>query len=167
LIEEIQSLSADTAIDGFFIRFKYCVFGKPLRGTLLPPRQALFRREKAIYIDDGHTQLLEVKGASSFLNAPIYHDDRKPLSRWLWAQDRYMGLEVKKLLAMPEQKLSLADRIRKTKILAPFVILIYCLILKGGILDGWEGWYYTFQRVLAEILLSIHLIQAENSPKNE
>ncbi len=161
LIEEIRSLSTDTPINGFFIRFKYCVFGKPLRGTLLPPRQALFRREKANYFDDGHTQQLEVQGKSGFLKAPIYHDDRKPLARWLWAQDRYMVLEVKKLLATPTHELSLGDRIRKTKILAPFVILIYCLILKGGILDGWAGWYYTFQRVLAEILLSIHLIQAE------
>jgi hypothetical protein len=71
-------------------------------------------------------------------------------------------LEVKKLLAAPQHELSLGDRIRKTKLLAPPVILIYCLFLKGGILDGWAGWYYAFQRVLAEILLSIHLIQTEN-----
>lgn len=167
LISEIQALSPDTETNGFFIRFKYCVFGKPLRGTLLPPRQALFRREKARYIDDGHTQLLEVKGRSSSLNAPIYHDDRKPLSRWLWAQDRYMVLEVKKLLSTPSDELSLGDRIRRTKILAPFVILIYCLVLKGAILDGWAGWYYTFQRVLAEILLSIYLIQAEQRSQIE
>ncbi len=163
LIDEIRSLPSDTAINSFFIRFKYCVFGQPLRGTLLPPRQALFRRDQATYIDDGHTQLLEARGRVSFLNAPIYHDDRKPLSRWLWAQDRYMVLEVKKLRSTPRNQLSLGDRIRRTKILAPFVILIYCLILKGGILDGWAGWYYTFQRVLAEILLSVHLIQAEKS----
>ena len=53
------------------------------------------------------------------------------------------------------------NRLRKRKILAPLIIFIYCLILKGGILDGWHGWYYTFQRVLAELLLSIHIIEAE------
>lgn len=163
LIEEMKTLDPNAKIDSYFISFKYCVFGKPLRGTLLPPREALFRRNQAVYIDDGHTQLLKVKGRSSTLKAPILHDDRKPLNRWLWAQDRYMVLEVKKLRSTPADQLSLGDRIRKTKILAPFVILIYCLILKGGILDGWAGWYYTFQRVLAEILLSIHLIQAEES----
>lgn len=161
LIQEIQALPTNPSIDSFFIRFKYCVFGKPLRGTLLPPRQALFRRDKATYMDDGHTQLLEVKGTASTLSAPIYHDDRKALSRWLWAQDRYMVLEVEKLLKTPKHELSLGDRIRKTKFLAPFVILVYCLILKGGILDGWAGLYYTYQRVLAEMLLAIHLIQAE------
>ncbi|HTL88174.1 MAG TPA: glycosyltransferase family 2 protein [Leptolyngbya sp.] len=166
VIQEIRSLPEQTEIDGFYIRFKYCVFGKPLHGTLLPPRQALFRREKATYIDDGHTQLLKVRGRSGFLNAPIYHDDRKPLSRWMWAQERYMKLEVQKLRSTPTSELSLSDRIRKTKILAPFVVLIYCLFLKAAILDGWAGWYYTLQRVLAEILLSIHLIQADQGSQN-
>ncbi|MBW4561255.1 MAG: glycosyltransferase family 2 protein [Mojavia pulchra JT2-VF2] len=161
LIAEIKELSIDSSIDGYFAPFKYCVFGKPLHGTLLPPRQVLFRKAKAIYIDDGHTQLLEVKGSSSKLSGFIYHDDRKPLSRWLWAQDRYMVIEAKKILETPSIELSLGDRIRKQKILAPIIILFYCLILKGGILDGWHGFYYAFQRVLAEILLAIHLIEAE------
>jgi hypothetical protein len=72
-----------------------------------------------------------------------------------------MVIESKKLLETPEHELSIGDRIRKRKILAPLIIFIYCLILKGAILDSWHGWYYTFQRVLAEILLSIHIIEAE------
>ncbi|NDJ18726.1 glycosyltransferase family 2 protein [Myxacorys almedinensis] len=167
LVSEINTLSNASEVDSYSIRFKYCVFGKPLRGTILPPRQALFRRQKATYIDDGHTQVLQVSGQYAMLDSYFHHDDRKPLSRWLWAQDRYMALEVKKLLSTPEQELSLGDRIRKSKILAPLVILIYCLFLKGGILDGWAGWYYAFQRVLAEILLSIHLIEAEVSSQKQ
>ncbi|WP_341524649.1 glycosyltransferase family 2 protein [Nostoc sp. UHCC 0302] len=161
LIAEIKELSPDLQTDGYFARFKYCVLGKPLRGTILPPRQLLFRKNKSIYIDDGHTQLLQVRGKSVNLSFYIYHDDRKSLSRWLWAQDRYLVIEAKKLLETPVSELSWGDRIRKQKILAPFIILIYCLILKGGILDGWHGWYYAFQRMLAEIILSIRLIEFE------
>jgi glycosyltransferase involved in cell wall biosynthesis len=161
LIAEMQAIPNSTEIDGYFIKFKYCIFGKPLRGTILPPRLALFRKEKSIYIDDGHTQILQLNGRSATLKNYIYHDDRKPLSRWLWAQDRYIKLEVNKLLKTANNKLSVGDRVRKQKILAPFVILFYCLILKGGVLDGWRGWYYAFQRMLAEILLSIRLIEAE------
>jgi glycosyltransferase involved in cell wall biosynthesis len=160
LIETFRSL-ADSDINGYFIPFKYCVFGKPLKGTILPPRLALFRTDSATYIDDGHTQLLELKGRSSQLDAYINHDDRKPLSRWLWAQDRYMVIEAKKLLETADRDLSWGDRLRKRKVFAPFIILIYCLIIKGGILDGWQGWYYAFQRTLAELLLSIHIIEAE------
>jgi glycosyltransferase involved in cell wall biosynthesis len=161
LIAIFDSLT-DPAIEGYSIPFKYCVFGKPLRGTILPPRLALFRKDSATYIDDGHTQLLKLQGRSTQLAEYIYHDDRKPLSRWLWAQDRYMVIEAKKLLATPDRELSWGDRIRKRKIFAPFIIFIYCLILKGGIFDGWQGWYYAFQRTLAELLLAIHIIEAEH-----
>ncbi|MBW4612822.1 MAG: glycosyltransferase family 2 protein [Desmonostoc vinosum HA7617-LM4] len=167
LIAQIKELSPNSAIDGYFAQFKYCVFGKPLRATILPPRQVLFRKNKSIYIDDGHTQLLEVKGKSATLSGYVYHDDRKPLNRWLWAQDRYAIIEVKKLLHTPQSELCLSDRIRKQKIFAPFIVLIYCLILKGGLLDGWHGWYYAFQRVLAEIILAIRLIEAEKLEQKE
>jgi glycosyltransferase involved in cell wall biosynthesis len=160
LIATFESL-IDPEIEGYSIPFKYCVFGQPLRGTILPPRLALFKKASAIYIDDGHTQLLKLEGRSIQLDTYIHHDDRKPLSRWLWAQDRYMIIESKKLLETPDRELSWGDRIRKRKVLAPFIILIYCLIIKGGILDGWQGWYYAFQRMLAELLLSIHIIEAE------
>ncbi|NET86034.1 MAG: glycosyltransferase family 2 protein [Moorea sp. SIO1F2] len=165
LIAEIKALQIDTDINGYFAKFKYCIFGKPLRGTILPPRQVLFRKEKSTYIDDGHTQLLQVNGNSATLSSYIHHDDRKPLSRWLWAQDRYMIIEVKKLTQTPDNEISLGDRIRKQKIIAPFIILFYCLILKGGIFDGWHGWYYAFQRMLAETLLSIRLIEFEKLQK--
>ncbi len=161
MIAEIDALQKDSLVDGYFAPFRYCVFGKPLRGTLLPPREVLFRKEKAIYFDDGHTQRLRVNGESAMLSSYIYHDDRKPLSRWLWAQDRYMIIETKKLLETPDSELTVGDRIRRQKILAPFVILFYCLILNKGILDGWAGWYYALQRMLAEILLSIRLIETQ------
>ncbi|MDX2215586.1 MAG: glycosyltransferase family 2 protein [Oculatellaceae cyanobacterium bins.114] len=166
LIAEITTLDAHSDISSYFIPFKYCVFGQPLRGTLLPPREALFRREQAVYIDDGHTQLLQVDGLSKTLHSPIYHDDRKSLNRWLWAQDRYALLEVQKLLKTPVQELSWGDRLRRYKFIAPFAVLVYCLVLHQGLLDGWVGCYYAFQRVLAEILLSIRLLEAESNLKS-
>ncbi len=165
LIAEIKALKTDTEINGYFAKFKYCVFGKPLRGTILPPRQVLFRKEKSIHIDDGHAPLLQVNGKSATLSSCIHHDDRKPLSRWLWAQDLYMIIEAKKLTQTPKNELNLADRIRRQKILAPFVILFYCLIIKGGILDGFHGCYYAFQRMLAEMILSVRLIEFEKLQK--
>lgn len=161
-ISEIQSLPlVKSFIDGYFVTFKYCVFGKPLRGTLLPPRQVLFRKAKATYIDDGHTQLLQVKGQSSHLSTYIYHDDRKAVSRWFSSEIKYASLETKKLLETPFYHLSFVERVRRTKVLAPFLILIYCLIFKGGIFDGWRGWYYACQRTLAELLLSLTIIHSE------
>ena len=159
LIAEFDKLPTDSALDAYYAPFKYCVFGQPLRATLLPPRAVLFRRDRATYFDDGHTQQLQVNGTTGELAAYIYHDDRKPLQRWLWAQDRYAILEAQKLLTTPDETLSLGDRVRRQKVVAPFIILFYCLIIHRGILDGRAGWYYAFQRVLAELLLSLHLLK--------
>jgi glycosyltransferase involved in cell wall biosynthesis len=163
LVQEIHTLLIIPDVDGYRVPFRYCISGKPLRGTLLPPRIVLYRRSKALYHNDGHSHGVEIRGTTTTLKSCIYHDDRKSLSRWLWAQDRYMIAEAKKLLNTPSNKLSLGDRVRKRKIIAPFIILLYCLILKGGLLDGWPGWYYALQRMFAEILLSIRLIEKEST----
>lgn len=161
LIDELKALPKEAQVDSYIVRFKYCVFSQPLRGTLYPPRKVLYRRDKAVYKEDGHAHRVYVDGKTSMLSSYIYHDDHKPLDRWLKAQSKYMVIESKKLLETPVSELSFGDRIRRQKILAPFAILIYCLIINRGILDGWAGWYYTFQRTLAEILLSIRLIETE------
>lgn len=149
-------------IDGYRIPFRYCVFGKPLRGTVLPSRLALYRRTCGSYVDDGHTQDLRLSGTCSALSSPILHDDRKPLSRWLWAQNRYLKLEVQKLLNTPPSQLGVADRLRRHTVLAPFAVLLLCLIWHRGLLDGWRGWFYAFQRMYVETLLSLMLWEARH-----
>ncbi|BAQ66289.1 glycosyltransferase family 2 protein [Geminocystis sp. NIES-3709] len=159
LINKLTILNVNSEINGYLIPLSYCIFGKPLKKTILPPRICLYKKNTAHYRDDGHAHKVIIEGKVSYLKSYIYHDDRKSLSRWLWAQDRYMVLEVEKILNTPFYELSLSDRIRKQIILAPFIVFIYCLFLKGGIFDGWGGWYYAFQRMFAEILLSLRLIE--------
>ena len=166
LIEEIKNLKPQDSVNAYWARFKYCVFGRALRGSLYPPRRILYRREKARYEDDGHTQRVRVEGQTAWLSSYVLHDDRKPLSRWLKSQDRYMLLEVEKLRQTPRGRLGMVDAMRRSKILAPFAVLFYCLIIQRGILDRWPGWYYALQRTLAEILLAIRLTEGELSIDN-
>ena len=163
LIDSIHSSLTNSDQDAYFAKFRYCVFGKPLRGTLLPPRQVLYRRDRATYIQDGHAHRVSISSSHKlqYLVGYINHDDRKSLSRWLQSQDRYLLIEAHKLATTPNRELSLGDRLRKYKVIAPIIIFFYCLVLKGGILDGWRGWYYAWQRVLAEVLLAIRLIERE------
>lgn len=165
LLDEIAiaiSTNSNNAISGYRAPFRYCVAGKPLRGTVLPPRIILFHKSAGIYQDDGHTQQLHLNGLCADLHHPIFHDDRKPLSRWLWAQKRYIDLEAAKLIATPKKQLSIADRMRNRYIFAPFAMLIVCLIWHRGLLDGWRGWFYAFQRLYAETLLSLTLWETRN-----
>jgi glycosyltransferase involved in cell wall biosynthesis len=159
LVRELQSLTpaADTA--ACFTRFKFCVHGHPLRASLYPPRAVLFRRDRCRYEPDGHTQLLKISGPTTELAGRILHDDRKPLARWLWAQSRYADLEVEKLTAAKLGELRVQDRLRKLIFIAPPFVLLYTLFARGVILDGWPGWYYVFQRTVAELILSLKLIE--------
>src|SRR5262249_35503532 len=118
-----------------------------------------FRRGRGRYIQDGHTQKLVLDGPLAALQAPIRHDDRKPLSRWLASQDAYMRQEAEKLWATPLARLSWSDRVRRPLVAAPLLALVYCLVVKRGLLDGWAGWHYALQRTTAEALLSLRLLE--------
>jgi glycosyltransferase involved in cell wall biosynthesis len=110
--------------DGYFAPFTYCIDGHPLRGTLYPPRLALFRAARGRYEADGHTQRLRLDGHSESMTARIRHDDRKPLSRWIEAQHRYALLEVEKLRAASIASLSFGDRMRRTSAATPFLVFL-------------------------------------------
>lgn len=164
LFEEISNLSLDTEVVGYRIKFHYCIQGTPLRGTILPPRIALFNKNNATYIQDGHTQDLIVNGEIGCLNQAILHDDRKSLDHWLEAQLKYSDLERHKLLS-EEHDLTFADRVRYKQIFAPFAVLFYCLFIKGCVLDGKQGLYYSFQRMYFEVLLSLKLMERKLDSK--
>lgn len=166
LIEEIQGL-ADDDQHVYGAGFDFCVFGKPLRRTLLPPRPVLFRRSRCRYVQDGHTQVLEPSTPSPLLRTRIRHDDRKPLSRWLSAQIRYARLEADKLSTRPRQDLDLPDRLRRLIVVMPWLTPIFVLLGKGLILDGWRGLHYAISRCLAETMLSLMLIDKRLRDEHE
>jgi glycosyltransferase involved in cell wall biosynthesis len=159
LVEELAVLRPTDGIAGYKAPLTYCIYGKHLRSGLLQPLKVLYRRGRASLSPDGHTHRVNVEGEVGMLRSRILHDDRKPLSRWLSTQSRHVVLEGQKLLASNPDELNFADRVRRLRIVAPIAVLLYCLIAKGGVLDGWPGFYYAFQRMLAEVLLSLHLLE--------
>ena len=161
LSEEIRGLAPQDGVGGYMARFRYCINGKPLRGAAYPPVTVLFRKAEAGYLQDGHTQRIEIKGSTEMLRARIFHDDRKSLRHWIASQERYMRLEAEKLRNGDPGKLGLADRIRRLRIVAPFAMLFFCLIVRGAILDGRAGIFYALQRTFAELLLSLYLLEGD------
>jgi glycosyltransferase involved in cell wall biosynthesis len=161
LIEEMKQLQPFLNVTGYEASFVYCVYGRRLRGSAYPPVTVLYRRKNASYQQDGHTQRVIIDGEVRELSSPILHDDRKPLSHWLRSQDRYTQLELQHLHEADVARLSIPDRLRKTGFFFPFVVFFYCLFVKGAILDGRAGSYYAFQRMLAEILLALYLIEKD------
>jgi len=165
LAEEIQTVLAqpnDGETEGFAIPFRYCIAGRPVRCGLMPPRICLYRNGRGRYRNDGHGHRICLAGNIRNLTHPIFHDDRKPLQRWLTSQQRYQAIEAAKLNATPFGQLSLADRLRKHTPLAPFAALLVALLWKGGWRDGWRGWAYAQQRMTAELLLNLFLLESRD-----
>lgn len=164
-IEEMDQLEVMEEVAGLRARFVYCIEGRRIRSGIYPPVTVLFRKSKAIFREDGHAHRVVIEGAVNELRAPILHDDRKPLSRWLEAQSRYTRLEALKLQNTDPDKLGWTDKIRRWRIVAPPAMLFYCLVVRLGVLDGWPGFYYAFQRALAELMLSLYLFEAGGAEK--
>ena len=158
LVAELGRLVEGDAA-GFTASFRYCIHGRPLRRTLYPPRTVLYRRDKACYQDEGHGHRVQIDGPTRRLSGFIDHDDRKPLERWFKEQMRYASQEAEHLTTIPVTQFNRADRIRRKIIFAPALVFFFTLFGKGLILDGWPGWYYVFQRTLAEIILSLRLVE--------
>ena len=159
LVDEIAALSPPGDVDGYETRFRYCIHGAVLSASLYPPVVTLFRRTAAHYVQDGHTQRVRVTGSVRRLVTAIRHDDRKPLRRWLASQERYAQLECELLVGKPWAALAWRDKLRRTAVVTPWLVPLYCLTVGRCALDGWPGLYYALQRGLAEAVLSLKLIE--------
>lgn len=157
-VDELRKLVPSDNVSAYFARFRYCIAGRTLRGTLYPPRAVLFRKSRCRYVQDGHTQILEINGATEMLNSYLLHDDRKPLTRWLDSQRKYAELEAREFIERPRERRSTADRLRRCIWPAAPAAFFYTLLVKGCLFDGWPGWFYALQRTYAELLLSLHLL---------
>ena len=160
LVREFRTLDIEPDTAGYEVGFRYCVLGRPLPRSIYPPRIVLCRKDRANFYQDGHTQRLAVDGGVRRLRSSIDHDDRKSLTRWLAAQNAYARLEREKILSSKRGNLTGADRIRALGFAGPIAVLFHCLFIKGLILQGFCGWFYTYQRVMAELILSLYLIES-------
>ena len=167
LVDEIALLAPDADIVGYRTSFRYCIYGKPLSGSLYPPVIVLFRHARGSYEQHGHTQRLKLDGAVVPLSAQIHHDDRKPLSRWFGAQIRYAALEADHILMTPSKELRRIDRLRKLGWVAPLLVLPHALLVKRCFFGGWRGWFYALQRLAAEVMIGLTVLDLRLNPTTQ
>jgi hypothetical protein len=158
LLNELGSLSLSNGPAGYQVRFVYRVYGRPLRGSLYPPRTVLYQKEGASYRNEGHGHRVVLNGEILALEGVIYHDDRKPLSRWLASQQRYAREEVDYLLDAGSGAMTRTDKIRMMGWTAPIGVFFYALFVKGCLFEGWPGWFYVMQRVVSEAMIALEII---------
>jgi glycosyltransferase involved in cell wall biosynthesis len=161
LVTELQSLTPADETAGYQAQFIYRIYGRSLRGSLYPPRVVLYRKGQAIYRNEGHGHRVSISGTVLPLSGPIYHDDRKSLEHWFSSQRRYARQEAEYLLSSDRTALGRVDRLRLAAWPAPLAALLYTLLVKGCVLDGWPGWFYALQRLLAETLVALEIIDKQ------
>ncbi|HEX8153941.1 MAG TPA: glycosyltransferase family 2 protein [Thermoanaerobaculia bacterium] len=159
LNRELAALEPPPGTHAYIAAFDYAMRGKRLRASLYPPRVVLVHRDHVAFWQDGHAQRMRVDGETGRLRGKIVHDDRKSLARFIERQRKYMRQEARKLREADPRTLNLPARIRKLVVVAPFAVLVHTLFVKGLILDGVAGLHYTFERVLAECILSRELLR--------
>jgi hypothetical protein len=72
-VDELARLRSESDINGYLATFRYCVWSRPLSGALYPPVSVLYRKGKARYVQEGHTQRVKVEGR---LDNTVYNELR-------------------------------------------------------------------------------------------
>ena len=158
-VDELRALEPAPGVRAYRAAFRYAVDGKPLRASLYPPRIVLLHREHATVWQDGHAHRVAADGDVATLQTKIIHDDRKSFARFVERQKRYMREEAEKLRQANPLALTAAGRVRKLIVVAPFAVMFHTLFVKGLILDGVAGLKYTWERFVAELILSRELLR--------
>lgn len=158
LLSELDGLPVDDETSGYRAQFVYSVFGHRLRGCLYPPRIVLYRKDRARYHNEGHGHRVAVRGKVRDLQGKIIHDDRKSLSRWMSSQQNYARREADHLLSSCRSALRPADKLRLTTWMTVAAVVPYVLIAKACWRSGKYGWHYALQRLLAEVLIALEIL---------
>jgi glycosyltransferase involved in cell wall biosynthesis len=156
LIAEVARLAPDASVNGYRIPFDYAILSTKLLSSLYPPNTILLRKGCFSVQDRGHTESWHVNGPIATLRARMMHDDWKPVGQWLIGQVRYMQRELDRI-RVGEGGLTGWLRLRPP--LMPIAIFLYCLFGRGLIFNGRAGIFYALQRMVAEAVLSLMVLE--------
>jgi glycosyltransferase involved in cell wall biosynthesis len=158
LLSEIASLDPAAPVNAYRVRFDYAIYSRKLISALYPANTILLRKGTFRVWDKGHTEAWSVTGPVANLRGRVVHDDWKPVAAWVLGQSRYMQLELRRL---QESSVGVSHWLRLRPPLMPIIIFIYCLFAKGLILNGRAGLFYALQRMIAEAILSLMVLDAK------
>jgi glycosyltransferase involved in cell wall biosynthesis len=156
LLSEMARLDPNGPVSAYRVRFEYAIFSRKLISSLYPANTILLRKGTFRVWDKGHTEAWSVTGPIATLINRITHDDWKPLAAWLVGQSRYMQLELERLQV---NDVGLSRWLRVRPPLMPIIVFIYCLFAKGLIFNGRAGLFYALQRMVAEAVLSLMVLE--------
>jgi hypothetical protein len=149
--------------DGGVAGFEYRVLGRALIGSVYPAKPVVFRPSRLRIEQPGHTQDVHVDGPLYTFTSRLIHEDRKALERFTSSQLAYARLEDARLASGGARRWQ--DRARLTGLM-PLVAGLAAWLRAGGPLRGRSALRYTYERVLFECLLAMHVMDREAEPRD-
>jgi glycosyltransferase involved in cell wall biosynthesis len=154
-VDELRDRFIAGAYDGGIAGFEYRVLGRPLIGSVYPPKAVVFRPERLRIEQPGHTQEMRIDGAIYRFAARLVHEDRKAVSRFVSSQVKYAQLEARRLTGGGARW---QDRVRKTGLM-PVVAAVAAYIRAGGPLRGKGALRYAYERAVFECILAMQVLE--------
>ena len=157
LIAELALLDCECACECLSHLIRLCRSGSPAFIVALSSRTRFCCAGAVSQCQDkGHTEVWDVSGPIVTLSARIVHDDWKPTGQWLIGQARYMQRELDWIY---KGKGGWVRWFRLRPPLMPIAVFLYCLFGRGLLLNGRSGIFYALQRMVAEAVLSLMVLE--------
>lgn len=155
-VAEMSEHFSNDRYAGGIAGFEYRINGRPLSGSVYPPKLVLFRPGEVEVTQPGHSQELAVEGPTYRFASRLIHDDRKPLERFVSSQLAYARLEAGRL--SQGQPLRWQDRLRRAGVM-PLVSGLGAYVRAGGPFSGRAALRYAYERVVFECLLAMRVLE--------
>jgi len=163
-----QVIARRPAENGFYIKRRFIWMGRWIRRGYYPTWILRLARRGHVRCEErGVNEHLIVDGPVGRLEHDFIHEDRKGLSAWIAKHERYARREAEELLkrrvgqgqreiparlfgTQAERKRWLRHHLyeRLPLLVRPFAFWAYRYLLRGGFLDGPEGFIYHFLQAL-------------------
>ncbi len=159
-IAEVFASSIPDSIAGFTINIRLVFLGRPIKHGAYAPNWALrlFHRERVRFVDVGGLDYAQANGETIRLRGLVMHYDRKDLTAWISKQNERSSLEALAIYnpsgaETNRSNLAKVERRGKTKttlwarlplLLRPVLLFVYGYFIRGGFLDGKQGFIYSF-----------------------
>ena len=179
-----QVLSTNPPENGFYIKRRLIWMGKWIRHGYYPTWiLRLFRYGKGYCEERSINEHFIVEGRIGKLKHDIIHEDRKGIGDWITKHYRFSVYEAQEIFrdegmskhinmnffgSQPERKRWLRYKVwnKLPSFFRPFIYFIYRFILRGGFLDGKEGFIYHFlQGLWFPFLIDVNLEKIKKSRK--
>jgi glycosyltransferase involved in cell wall biosynthesis len=180
-ISELQSVLPNTKHNGFWLGYQNWFLGKLLRHGDPMQKLALLKVGYGTYEEiyeerwspldmEIHEQII-VKGSVGTILSKLEHHDKRSLSAYYARHNDYSTWEAKRYLALNSLSELTSRQMIKYRMLTwplfPFALFIAIYIVKGGFLDGRQGFYFAIGKMFYFYQIKAKIYEISNFHKEE